>query len=151
MLIRRRRRRRNTCTLRSFDATKRARRRASRAAARRRASGRFGDIHKVMGRNMSPFIPIFIPKNNSRFNQQTSHKQLLPRRWHNHEFLYHFWVVAGVSGGGVLKGSWLKLRLVLVRVRAWCVLRFSGVFWVLAENGFSRENVPERTELEGFL
>jgi len=28
------------------------------------------------------------------------------------------------------------LRLVLVRVRAWCVLRFSGVFWVLAENGF---------------
>jgi len=32
-----------------------------------------------------------------------------------------------------LKGN---LRIVLVRVRAWCVLRFSGVFWVLAENGF---------------
>jgi hypothetical protein len=41
-----------------------------------------------------------------------------------------------VSGGGVLKGTEGKLRLVLVRVRAWCVLRFSGVFWVLAENGF---------------
>jgi len=40
----------------------------------------------------------------------------------------------------------------LVRVRAWCVLRFSGVFWVMAENGFhGRTNVPERTELEGFL
>jgi len=43
------------------------------------------------------------------------------------------------------------LRLVLVRVRAWCVLRFSGVFWVLAENGFHGRNVPERTELERFL
>jgi len=38
----------------------------------------------------------------------------------------------------------------LVRVRAWCVLRFSGVFWVLAENGF-HGRMPEMTELEGFL
>jgi hypothetical protein len=27
-------------------------------------------------------------------------------------------------------------RSEFVRVRAWCVLRFSGVFWVLAETGF---------------
>ena len=37
---------------------------------------------------------------------------------------------------GVLKGNRGKLRLVSVRVRAWCVLRFSGVFRVLAENSF---------------
>jgi hypothetical protein len=48
-----------------------------------------------------------------------------------------------------LKGN---LRLVLVRARAWCVLRFSGVCWRFGGKRFSRENVPEMTELlEGIL
>ena len=50
----------------------------------------------------------------------------------------HFWVV-GRARRSRSSGNLTKIAsrcLVLVRLRAWCVLRFSGDFWVLAENGF---------------
>jgi len=48
-----------------------------------------------------------------------------------------------------LKGT---LREIAPRFGKVGVLRFSGIFWVLAENGFHRRmNVPEMKELERFL
>jgi hypothetical protein len=62
----------------------------------------------------------------------------------------HFWVV-GRARRSRSEGNLRKLRLVLVRVRAWCVLRFSCVFSGFGGKRFSREFGPEITKLEGFL
>ncbi len=49
----------------------------------------------------------------------------------------------------VTQGKVAKMRLVLVRVRAWCVSDFRAflAFW---GKEFSRENVTEMTELQRF-